>query len=84
MSSMHRNDLLSICRAFETVNQPERPIDNERIEVSLMKWIDSVQNTIDTLETSSILEWKQDLQKKSGVTDQPLGSNIVKLNPQDR
>ncbi|UJR27526.1 hypothetical protein I4U23_008809 [Adineta vaga] len=44
---------------------------------------DSKWNSLDTLETSSILEWKQNSQSKNGHTDQHLNSNIVHLSPQD-
>jgi len=44
---------------------------------------DAKWNSIDTLETSSILEWKQEGQKRGGVNNQPLGSKIIQLSPQD-
>lgn len=44
---------------------------------------DSKWNTIDTLEMSSILEWKQNIQKKNNGHHQPLESNVIQLSPQD-
>jgi 5'-AMP-activated protein kinase regulatory gamma subunit len=44
---------------------------------------DTKWNSVDTLETSSILEWKQELQKKNGSNDQTLGTKIIQLSPQD-
>ncbi|CAF1503152.1 unnamed protein product [Adineta ricciae] len=44
---------------------------------------DTKWNSLDTLETSSILEWKQDLHRKSGLTDDQLGLNIIHLGPED-
>jgi 5'-AMP-activated protein kinase regulatory gamma subunit len=41
---------------------------------------DSKWNSLDTLETSSILEWKQDLLKTSNKLMKP---NIIQLSPQD-
>ncbi|CAF4803293.1 unnamed protein product, partial [Rotaria sp. Silwood2] len=41
-------------------------------------------NSVATLETSSILEWKQNLQKKTGVYDQSLDTTIFQLSPEDR
>ncbi|CAF4442269.1 unnamed protein product, partial [Rotaria sp. Silwood2] len=40
-------------------------------------------NSVATLETSSILEWKQNLQKKTGVYDQSLDTTIIQLSPED-
>ncbi|CAF2504470.1 unnamed protein product [Rotaria sp. Silwood2] len=44
---------------------------------------DSKWNSVATLETSSILEWKQNLQKKTGVYDQSLDTTIIQLSPED-
>ncbi|CAF4935737.1 unnamed protein product, partial [Rotaria magnacalcarata] len=40
-------------------------------------------SSVATLESESILEWKQNLYKKNGVRDQTLGSTIIYLNPED-
>ncbi|CAF3510255.1 unnamed protein product [Adineta steineri] len=44
---------------------------------------DSKWSSLDTLETSSILEWKQNLQKKNEPLDERFDSNIIQLSPRD-
>ncbi|CAF1563690.1 unnamed protein product [Rotaria sp. Silwood1] len=44
---------------------------------------DAKWNSLDTLETSSIFEWKHNLHQQNGTNNQSIDSNICQLSPQD-
>ncbi|CAF1109471.1 unnamed protein product [Adineta steineri] len=44
---------------------------------------DEKWNSVETLESSSILEWKQDLLKKSGINNESNNPEIIQLGPED-